>query len=360
MRIALIDTAIPINTRNQKILNSLRRAIADVEIYVISWVRDGSCFSEQENYLVYNKESKYGSKWKKLHNLQGYSCFVKKTLVNLEPDVVIASHWDTLVLVPKKIAKNSILIYENLDVPTGPWPVRVIEKTLERNRLQDVDLIVHASRFFKELYSSKFKQIVIENKTQFEFTPKNVYIHNPLNISYIGLVRYRDILYNLIEAAKQLQDKIVVRICGGGQDLEEVKDYAKSVNNVFFTGRYSFEEIPLLYTECDVVWAAYPNKDYNVKYAISNKFHESIMNRVPGIYSRNTKLGDYVEKEKIGYTVNPYSVNEIIDLIESIISDPDGIVRRSKKLSLFSENETTWDEDIKVLARFISEKHSKC
>ena len=35
-----------------------------------------------------------------------------------------------------------------------------------------------------------------------------------------------------------------------------------------------------------MVWAAYPNKDYNVKYAISNKFFESLVYEKPTFFSK--------------------------------------------------------------------------
>ncbi len=361
MKIVILDTAIPINTRNQKFLESFGHFFPDAEISVISWQREPNTIVPEPYYILYSKPSKYGSQWKKLYNLLGYSRFVSGCLRKINPDVILASHWDTLVLIPKDVFRRSFIIYDNLDVPTGMLPVRKIQRFLEMRKVKHADVIVHASRFFKALYPSKYRQVVIENKTTFQFSTRTKSLHQPLVLSYIGLVRYKEIFFNLIDAVRTMKDDVILRVCGAGQDLDEVSKYAASVSatNVEFTGRYTFDEIPSLYEKCDLVWAAYPNKDYNVKYAISNKFHESIVNGVPGIYSDETLLGDFVDKERIGYIVDPYSIEGIRQLIKQIVADPAGIEQRVNNLAVMSSKETSWEEDMKELYNIIIEGKSK-
>lgn len=97
-----------------------------------------------------------------------------------------------------------------------------------------------------------------------------------------------------------------------------MQKYCKNVENVTFTGEYKYEDVVKLYHQSDIVWAAYPNKDYNVVYAISNKFHESSYVGIPCIYSDHTKLADFVEEKEIGLVVNPYDTNKIKALFSRI------------------------------------------
>ena len=91
-----------------------------------------------------------------------------------------------------------------------------------------------------------------------------------------------------------------------------------NIKNVFFTGKYLYENVTQLYHNSDVVWAAYPNKDFNVVYAISNKFHESLYVGIPCIYSDQTKLAELVKEKNIGFVVNPYDISSIKNLFSNI------------------------------------------
>ena len=102
LRIALIDECFPLNTRNRKILDSLEKCYKDkAELIVITWDRNNDYTEEHKNYFVYKKNSEYGNKTRKLLNLWGYRQFCHATIKALRPDVVIASHWNNLALVPK-------------------------------------------------------------------------------------------------------------------------------------------------------------------------------------------------------------------------------------------------------------------
>ena len=81
-------------------------------------------------------------------------------------------------------------------------------------------------------------------------------------------------------------------------------------SNIYFHGRYNYENISEIYSTVDLIWAVYPNKDFNVKYAISNKFFESILYEKPCFFSIQTDLGDLVEKYEIGFTIDPYDPNK--------------------------------------------------
>ena len=123
MKILLIDGTFPINSRNDRILNSLNKIFSGLSINVAVWNRDGRSKGSAEEtkytYYYHNDLAAYGNPWKKLSKLYSLYKFLKKLNHSENFDVLIASHWDILFLSSLIKKKNQILIYENLDVPTA-------------------------------------------------------------------------------------------------------------------------------------------------------------------------------------------------------------------------------------------------
>lgn len=348
----IIDDSFPINTRNQKIVDSLAAAYPDARVSVVTWDREGKYDGSLNGYHVYDVPSAYGNKLKKFCNMFGFGRYCRKCVKALTPDVVIASHWNNLILVPSLDRRRQMLVYENLDVPTEGFVVRKISTWLEHRAMERVDLIVHASRFFPSLYDARFPQIILENKPVFATTPVDYAPSHPLRIAFMGVVRYPEILGGLIDAVRG-DARFELAFHGSGHALDYLKQYARGCKNVTFTGRYNIEDIANLYQQTDVVWAGYPNRDFNVKYAISNKFHESLFFGVPAIYSADTRLGDYVVKNGLGYVVDPYSVSNIKTLFEYLLDNKESLLITRQNMLAQSKEETTWEHDFIQLSAAI-------
>lgn len=345
----LIDSSYPINTRNTKIIDTLNNSFPNMYCSFVTWNRDGRAInSKDKNMPVYKKKASYGKLMKKLVSLIGYYHFLRRYNQEKKPEILIASHWDMLLLAALMKKKGQLLIYENLDVPTHEnlWVLGCLRK-LEKWTLRKADAIVFASRFFADLYSWFNKpQFVLENKP---LTVSDVYdqefgeVKGCFTVSFIGAVRYGDILENLIEAVRG-DGEIQLYIHGEGADLNRLVAFSRNSSNIHFTGRYEVTQLPKLYMTSDIVWAAYPNKDFNVKYAISNKYHESIQYCVPCIYAENTKLGDFVLEHNLGYVVNPYSVEDIRKCIDNIKNNKQQLHRMRECLKGYIDKEETWKE----------------
>ena len=104
-----------------------------------------------------------------------------------------------------------------------------------------------------------------------------------------------------------------------------------------------------------MIWAGYPNKDYNVVYAISNKFHESLYVGVPCVYSINTELASFVKSNNIGFVVDPYNANDIKTLFNEIASGKIDIEAVKKSMEEFQANESSWEKDFQQLVNFLKE-----
>lgn len=353
---ALIDCSIPINTRNQKIINSLKEVYKDAEFHIITWNRENVELKENKYFHAYSKTAAYADVKAKLLGLIGFKKFIRNVLTEIKADVIIASHWSNLMLVSGTKKQSQILIYENLDIPTGGFLIRQIASTIERWSLRKVDLIIHASRFFRPLYKQKIPQIILENKPAFEPNRKPTSSSSkPLKIAFIGSIRYQDILKNLSDALMN-NPNYELYFHGSGEDLEVMKDYCKEAKNIFFTGKYDYSKVVSLYHQSDIIWAGYPNKDYNVIYAISNKFHESLYVGVPCVYSEHTKLADFVKSNNIGFVVDPYNASAIKNLFDRISSGSINMDCVYQSMIEFQSQESSWNEDFIQVLDFLKQK----
>lgn len=357
MKIVLLDSSYPINYRNTKIVQSLKAAFPENTIDVITWNRNNDEIkSEHNSYIVYNKYSPLGRLYSKLWNLYGYYKFIKQTIHDY--DIIIASHWDMLMLASKLKTNDQILIYENLDIPTANNKVILrILQAIESRSLRKCSAIIFASRFFEPLYYRfNGEKIVLENKPLCDRSVVNPVTSKKYDtIAFIGTVRYIEIMKNLVMAVKNTPS-INLLIHGGGPDLQELMNFSKDYENVKFTGPYDPVDLEKLYSTADVIWAVYPNKDYNVKYAISNKYHESIAYGKPCIFANNTMLGDFVQNNKIGITVNPYSVDDIAATINNIFGSHKTIQDLQHNIAKYSTIEKDWRQQLDLLIQFLATK----
>lgn len=358
MRVLLLDSAYPINTRNIKILNSIKKHTTHCDVTICTWNRDGREISDNDkfNYETFNRKAQYGNPFKKLIQMFSYYKFLKKCNDKIKPTIIIASHWDMLILAFFFKLKYQKLIYEILDIPTASFSL--VQNTLnfiERKCLSKTDALIFASRFYCDLYKDfTGKKIVLEN-LPLESNVSNIikyqYVSDKFKISFIGKLRYFSVMKNLIDAVDNLDVEIL--FWGEGPDYNALKEYSEGNSQIKFFGKYDYDYISDIYNLSDLVWAVYPSLDYNVKYAISNKYYECVKFKVPGIFAKNTHLGDFVDKEKIGYTVNPYSVADIKSLFQDILINKEKNLSVKNNLLLSKENKS-WENNEHILIDLIN------
>lgn len=360
-KIILIDTSYPINSRNYRIVKSLSEIFGHNNVRVIAWDRNGKVPDNlEENYSVFSRKAPLGDSVAKLKTIFEFKKYVKEALDFYDPKIIIASHWDSL-MISSSIKKNGqILIYENLDIPSGNFLIRNILSTIERLSLRKVDAISYASRFFMPLYHHfKGKNIPLENKLTKLAIPENPQNNNfgeSLKVMFNGAIRYLDSMQNLIEAIGDNKNiELLIYGYPVGNEGKIILEKAARYKNIHYMGSYKYNEIPSLYSKSDVVWGAYPPNDFNVKYAISNKFHESIAYKVPGIFSEQTKLGELVSLKKIGFTVDVYSVDAIKKLFENIINNREEVMTTIKKnLDVERRTGIDWESEFVEFKNYIN------
>ncbi|MBW8686446.1 glycosyltransferase [Chitinophaga rhizophila] len=357
IKILLIDSTYPINTRNERILSSLKKLLGEAaDVRLLVWNRDASevAVSGFHTY-VYNEAAAYGNALAKLLKLKGFGDYIRNVNKEFKPDYIIASHWEVLLLASRVTGKGQHLIYENLDMPTAGNPlVLKVLQAIERRSLKKTSAIIHASRFYPDKY--RFfpgKQILVENRPQraaVTATDVQTIVEGRLKVAFIGILRYFDVLKNLIDAAENLPVDIL--FYGDGPDMGRLREYTTGKEYVQFFGRYKYEEIAGIYASVDLIWAVYPSDDYNVKYAISNKFFESMMLNKPAVFAENTELGKMVLSKGTGFAVNPYDKTAIRELLQHVTSDLSRLNAMNQNIAASGEKLYWEDEDQRLLELF--------
>lgn len=354
MRILILCDHYPLSPRVIKMRNSLMELYPNSIVRVFAWNRENNVVNE--DYVeTFNQSLGYGNKIKKALNLVRFikqaGIYVKK----FKPTYIHAIDVEML-LTSVLISNGQKIIYEVYDIKFFRNKIlnEIREKTEFFALKKYVDSMILASPFFEIYYNDNkmqnIKKVTINNKPSKEVLLKKRSnymaqykgkIENKLVVGFIGTIRYKEILINLINASKEL-DNIVILLAGDGPYFEHIKTYINEngfKSKVIMTGRYSNYDLKDIYDACDYIWAAYPNKDLNVKYAISNKFFESIIFRKKVIVSESTMLGEYVYKSDNGLTVNPYSVDDIMLLLKSLKRYECKKANNSLKEGLYWEDE---------------------
>jgi glycosyltransferase involved in cell wall biosynthesis len=333
MKILILCDHYPLSPRVKKMRTSLNKLYPNSTVKVFAWNR--SNYSIIEDYVIsFNQSIGYGKKLRKLFNILKFAKKARTIKNEFKPDYIHSIDAEMLI-VSSLIFQKCKLVYEVYDIKyfRNKFINWVREKTEFHIIKRYVNGIIFASPFFDIYYKEKgiqgVKTITINNKPAKDVTsgPKSDYmskyngkLQNKIVVGFIGTIRYESILINLIDACMEL-DNIIVLLAGNGPFYNYINSYVGNNDmktKVIMTGRYSSEDLESIYESCDYIWAAYPNKNLNVKYAISNKFFESLIFRRKIIVSESTMIGDYVSENNVGLTVNPYSVEGIRNLLKSL------------------------------------------
>lgn len=170
----------------------------------------------------------------------------------------------------------------------------------------------------------KFKDI---NKTE---TDK-------IRISYIGKVRDFYSLSKLIDYHSNDNNSIEVKIYGDGSSYIDLLEYAKKENkSEIMQGSYNgLEDLQTIYKNTDIVYSVYDvvsSAGNNWKNAMPVKSFESVLTLTPIIASKHTILGDFVEKNDVGFTIDIHDENELNNLFNEIKNNPILLKNKTKNL----------------------------
>jgi succinoglycan biosynthesis protein ExoL len=176
--------------------------------------------------------------------------------------------------------------------------------------------------YYKKIYNGNF--VLIENIPSIDVW-KNYKISNSnrttIRIGFIGIIRYKKSLFQLIEAVEELNNQgysFEVLFAGGG-DISDLKQKIKLKECFIFKGAYEYaKDIIELYTKIDLIYSVYDGTDFNCKVAMPNKYYESILTKKPILVASNTFLASKVEKMGIGADVISGDTFSLVEKLKQI------------------------------------------
>ena len=180
-----------------------------------------------------------------------------------------------------------------------------------------------SSEGFRKWLPTSDKIVVNHNLPQ-----EMVYIQNrridyksKIIIAYFGAFSYLQENINLLKKVGN-NKKYEVVYAGLGKIEKDLKKFCKVNNlvNVRFLGKFKREDKIKLYSNICIINAIYGCKSMLTTTALPNKFYDSLTYRIPIVASKGTYLGDIIEKEKIGFTVNS-DLSDFEDSINSFVNN---------------------------------------
>jgi succinoglycan biosynthesis protein ExoL len=279
----------------------------------------------------------------KVYKLFKYMVRAYKELNQDKPNVLQVEGLHMLLLgyIFSFFYKNTKLVYEVADLHkviyySSKNPMyKIASKVLpftEKFLVKKINKLILTSEFHWEDYYSKFlpetKYTFIPNvpfKQQFNDYKKQS--KKRLTFGFIGGIRYRNELLNLIDIVKDDKElELLIAGAGNTDDYNFIKDYVKGYENIQFYGPYNYQkEIVSLYEKIDVVYSVYDASIDNVRVAIPNKYYEAIVCGLPLIVAKSTKLSSLVERYEVGFSVSHDDKIELSNLVNKLKSDKNSL-----------------------------------
>ena len=218
---------------------------------------------------------------------------------------------------------------------------------VEKLLLRRVDrLLVSSPEFFNQYYKRIFqgKMVLLENTpsritwADFKREKKN---GRYFTIGFIGIIRYRDSLKQLISAVHILAAegiRIKVVFAGGG-NVDDLISEVTEKELFEFQGAYEYsKDIKRLYANLDLIYSVYDSMDLNCQIAMPNKFYEAIITKIPIVVAKRTFVEKEVLRLGIGTSVLSGDVNGLVDLLRRAIRTGDWYAHAVEQLHACDAN----------------------
>lgn len=159
-----------------------------------------------------------------------------------------------------------------------------------------------------------------------------------LRIGFVGFPRYNSVISFARIICKnfpQCEFHVYGELKGRYEkDFEALRHFP----NCFLHGAFlNPDDLPLIYSEIDVVLSTYDVEYENVRYAEPNKMYEAIYFETPIIVSEGTFLETKVKKLGIGYSVNPMDEEAVVLLLKGMTGE--SLVDRMKNCMAIEKKE---------------------
>lgn len=171
-----------------------------------------------------------------------------------------------------------------------------------------------------------------------------------LRVGFVGVPRSHTDL--LIETFCESFPQHSFHLFGGPfpKNLEKLKAYKNFIDHGFFKNP---DDLPQIYAGLDLVLCTYDNRFINPQYAEPNKLYDSIYFETPIIVSTGTYLSEKVKSLNIGYEIDPFDKDSIIDFFNRLnnndIMQKIESCKKIEKTALINKNDLLFSHLERVL-----------
>lgn len=278
---------------------------------VLYWNREGSNKMFPENYIGYVKKSRLNkSIYHKIFDFIGYKLWLNIKLKRTKYDKLIVL--STLSgIISFEFLVNKYKDKYIFDIRDYSYEHNRIFYLIEKKIIENSYFTCISSEGFKNFLPQDYTYLSVHN-----FNVKDIHsIENfskkskgqKLNLVWMGAVRYFSHQKKIIDKLKN-DPRFNLIYHGSGADLDEYVKYCndKKVKNIVFTGEYSNVQKHNLIAGADIINNSYmTSKIMEVKYAISNKYYDGIIYKVPQLVEEDTYKATKVKTNGLGVAIDP-------------------------------------------------------
>ena len=290
----------------------------NIKYTFICWNRNNDNLNDYKNLVVYNKTSyESDSLIKKIYGYFMFSIFVKNHLKHNKYKF-LTIHTIACVLFLKSILKNQKYF---LDIRDYSPMIIYFKKRL--SFLIDKSLVTTiSSNGYKKWLPSKHNYILSHNIRKSDLNilrPKPTLRSSKSKIEVLTIGQIRDFSANSHIIQSLGNSKFFnLNFIGSGTELENLKKFSNSFNNVEFYGRYMKKDEPTLVMNSDIINIFLPNS-FHTMTQMTNRFYLCLIYRKPMIVNLESIQAYYVKKFSLGITID--SSDDINSKLNSFIEN---------------------------------------
>ncbi len=273
--------------------------------HIIHWDRSGDVRNDSDFVYTYTETlDRYAPKIKKLMPFIRFSRFVKRLVKENKYDRLIVLTTQTALLMLGTLLKyKNRYFFDYRDTSyeyIKPYGFLI-------NKIADCSLgMCVSSPGFREYIKTNKEMVISHNFQDSCYKSRklrcNKKIDSRIIMGYIGVLREFEYLKKLICVFGN-DSRFEFRIHGGGDDVDKLREFSKSFDNVLVAGAYKEEEKTDILDSFDMICYNYPYSFVNYP-ALANKFYDGMIMKKPMFANIRTFSGQLIAKNGLGISLD--------------------------------------------------------
>lgn len=270
-------------------------------------------------------------------------------------------------IIKKFFNKDTKIVYDCHEHETeaavylGKPLLKWLAKAFERRMIKEVDSVITVSDSIAEDYERMYrinKPYLVMNCPNYKIYKKGDLFRKKFNLGEEKILflfqgeylkgRGVEELIEVFRELEKINKNLVLILLVYGKGIEDLKEDIAESSNIFWHDKVSKEVYMEYVASAD--WGIYlmENICKNHEYALPNKLFDYVMANLPVVVSDLKEMKEFVEENRIGYTIDSTDRKKIIELLKSM---------KTEDREIFNEelNKTakkySWEEQEKVLLK---------